>query len=91
VTVTRRLIDTRITDPVVADLSDRGPVVTVGDFNAKKLLSCRYGVTENNGGKPPANYGCGDSGADSACDKFEFAGEFPVPGSVFYLGTTNVN
>ncbi len=89
--VSRRLVDARFTDPVVADLSDRGPVVTIGDFSAEKLFSFRYGPTESNGGKPPSNFGCGANGADSSCMSFEFAGEFAVPGAVFYLGTTNVN
>jgi len=89
--VARRLVDVRFSDPVVADLSDRGPVVTIGDFSARKLLSFRHGPTEDNAGKPPANYGCGEGGADTRCDRFEFGGELDVPGAVFYLATSNVN
>jgi hypothetical protein len=89
--VVRTLTDTRFDDPVVADGNDRGPVVTVGDFLGKKVLNYRVGLTEDNGGKPPANYGCGPGGADQTCAEPEFGGELAVPGSVFYMGTTNVN
>lgn len=90
-TVARTLDDTRIGDPVVADPSDRGPVVTIVDFTGKKLLNFRVGPTENNGGKPPANYGCGPDGADASCATAEFGGELKFPGTPFYFGTTNVN
>jgi hypothetical protein len=89
--VRRTLRDQRIEDPVVVDASDRGPVVTVGDFTGKKLLTFRVGKTEGNGSKPPANYGCGEGGVDAECEKFEFAGELAMPGAVYFLGTTNVN
>jgi hypothetical protein len=89
--VLRTLQDTRFDDPVVADVSDRGPVVTVGDFAGKRLRNYRFGATENNGGKPPANYGCGPGGSDATCDAFEFGGSFDLPGSPFFVGTTNVN
>lgn len=89
--VLRTLRDSRFDDPVLADVSDRGPVVTIGDFTAQRLLNYRFGATENNGGKPPAAYGCGASGADTACDAFEFGGSFDLPGTPFFVGTTNVN
>jgi hypothetical protein len=90
-TVERTLRDSRLDDPVAVDASDRGPVVSVSDFTGKKLLNFRVGATENNGGKPPANYGCGAGGADTACASFEFGGSFDLPGSPFFLGTSNVN
>jgi len=89
--VLRTLRDSRMDDPVLGDVSDRGPVVTIGDFTAKLLLNFRFGPTEDNGGKPPANYGCGANGADAACTAFEFGGKFELPGSPFFVGTTNVN
>lgn len=87
----RTFQDTRLNDPVITDASDRGPVVTTGDFTAKKLLTFRIGPTENNASKPPANYGCGAAGADATCASGEFGGELGLLGSPFYLGTTNVN
>lgn len=90
-TVSRTLRDSRMDDPVVADVNDRGPVVTVGDFTGKKLLTFRVGATENNAGKPPANFGCGSGGADASSTTFEFGGALALPGSPFFLGTTNVN
>ena len=57
--VLRSLRDSRFDDPVLADPSDRGPVVTIADFSGKALFNYRVGPTEDNGGKPPANYGCG--------------------------------
>jgi hypothetical protein len=89
--VTRTLTDERLLDPVVAEQNARGPIVSVGDFTAGKILNFRIGPTENNAGKPPANYGCGPGGADVSCEAPEFGGELSLPGRVFYLGTTNVN
>jgi len=89
--VLRTLRDSRFDDPVVVDVSDRGPVVTVGDFTGKKLFNYRVGPTENNGGKPPANYGCGPGGTDLMCTSFEFGGSFALSGTPFFVGTTNVN
>lgn len=89
--VLRELRDTRFDDPVLVDASDRGPVVTIGDFHGKQLLNFRVGRTEDNGGKPPANYGCGPEGADTECADFEFGGGLELPGQPFFVGTTNVN
>jgi hypothetical protein len=89
--VGRTLQDTRLGDPVVADPSDRGPVVTIVDFTGKKLLNFRVGPTEENGGKPPSGYGCGPGGTDTTCTSPEFGGELKIPGTPFYFGSTNVN
>ena len=89
--VLRTLSDTRFDDPVVADVSDRGPVVTIGDFTGKQLFNFRVGRTEGNGGKPPADYGCGMGGVETECENFELGGGFAVPGTPFFVGTTNVN
>lgn len=90
-TVTTRLRDTRLQDPVRVDSNDRGPVVTVADFHGKQLVTFRVGRTEDNGGKPPANYGCGEAGADTDCVSFECGGVLPIAGMPFFVGTTNVN
>jgi hypothetical protein len=89
--VLRTLVDSRFDDPVVVDASDRGPVVTIGDFTGKTLYNFRVGRTENNGGKPPADFGCGKDGVDAECKDFEFGGKLAVPGTPFFVGTTNVN
>jgi hypothetical protein len=89
--VSRQLTDSRFTDPVIVDLNDRGPLVTVGDFTGKKLVSYRVGATENNAGKPPANYGCGPAGGDATCTAAECGGELGFPGAIFFLATSNVN
>jgi hypothetical protein len=89
--VLRTLVDSRFDDPVVVDASDRGPVVTIGDFAGKTLYNFRVGRTENNGGKPPADFGCGKDGVDAECKDFEFGGKLAVPGTPFFVGTTNVN
>lgn len=89
--VLRTLRDSRFDDPVLVDASDRGPVVTIGDFTGKTLLNYRVGRTENNGGKPPADFGCGANGQDSECTEFEFGGSLTIPGTPFHVGTTNVN
>jgi hypothetical protein len=89
--VARRLTDTRMQDPVRVDANDRGPVVTIADFHGKQLVTFRIGRTEDNGGKPPANYGCGGGGSDTECTAFELGGVFPVPGMPYFVGTTNVN
>ena len=55
------------------------------------ILNFRVGKTEDNSIKPPANYGCGPGGNDTECADFELGGELEMPGSVFYIGTSNVN
>jgi hypothetical protein len=89
--ITREMRDERFLDPVVVDVNDRGPVVTIGDFFSGRLLNFRYAPTEDNGNKPPANFGCGPNGEDAKCEDLEFGGSLDVPGAVFYVGTTNVN
>jgi hypothetical protein len=89
--VLRTLSDSRLEDPVLVDASDRGPVVTIADFGGKMLLNFRVRPTEANGGKPPSNYGCGAGGVQADCKDFEFGGSFALPGTPFFVGTTNVN
>jgi hypothetical protein len=89
--VTRRLRDTRLGDPVRVDANDRGPVVTIADFHGKQLVTFRTGRTEANGGKPPADYGCGENGSDVDCVDYECGGVLPIAGTPYFVGTTNVN
>ncbi|HET6582355.1 MAG TPA: hypothetical protein VFG69_02885 [Nannocystaceae bacterium] len=91
VEVVRRLTDMRLEDPVRVDANDRGPVVTVADFHGKQLVTFRTGRTEDNAGKPPANYGCGENGTDTECTAFECGGVLPIAGMPYFVGTTNVN
>lgn len=91
VSVARKLSDVKLDDPVRVDQNDRGPVVTIADFHGKRLVTYRVGLTENNGGKPPANYGCGPNGADMTCANGERGGVLDMPGTPFFVGTTNVN
>ena len=51
----------------------------------------RTGRTEDNGGKPPANYGCGEGGTDTECAAFECGGVLSIAGMPYFVGTTNVN
>jgi hypothetical protein len=87
----RVLTDTGLADPVVIDRSDRGPVWTIGDFSGKRVLNFRLGPTEDNAGKPPAGYGCGEGGADADCDPAELGGVLDLPGGVYLISTSNVN
>jgi hypothetical protein len=89
--VTRTLRDSRMNDPVDLDMNDRAALVTVADFTGKKLINYRFGPTEDNPGKLPANYGCGPNGSDAQCDNYECSGELTFPGAVFRIDTTNVN
>ncbi|QYM78152.1 carbohydrate-binding protein [Horticoccus luteus] len=83
--VFRRIRDKRMGDPVAVSVTDRANIVTVADFNGKKILSFRVGkLTDASTGKV---YGPGSSGTD----KFEFAGELALPGHPFLVGSSNVN
>ncbi len=88
--IARTVRDSRLVDPVTVDANDRGPVITIGELETGKMLNYRIGATEDNGNKPPANYGCGPDGADPTCETIEFGGELSFPGAVYYIGTTNV-
>lgn len=84
-TVFRRIIDSRMDDPVAVSVTDRANIVTVADYNGKKILSFRVGnLKDASTGKV---YGCGPTGND----KFEFAGELKLAGKPFLVGSSNVN
>lgn len=88
--VTRRLRDARLVDPVYAETSDthgiETPLLTVVDFNGRKILNYRYGplVFATNGG---AKFGMGANGND----EFECGGAMEFPGHPFGVSATNVN
>jgi hypothetical protein len=83
--VYRRIMDRRMGDPVAVSVTDRANIVTVADFNGKKILSFRVGTLKDaSTGKV---YGCGASGTD----KFEFAGELSFNGNPFLVNSCNVN
>src|ERR1035437_4684907 len=88
--VTRRLRDRRLVDPVCAETADthgiEGPFVTVADFKGRKILNYRYGplVFATQGG---ARFGVGPTGNDP----FECGGTLALPGHPFSVSATNVN
>lgn len=77
--------DSRMGDPVAVSTAVRGPILTVADFNGKKILSFRIGDIVDVRNK--VTYGCGPAGKDP----FEFAGELAFAGRPFLVGSANVN
>jgi hypothetical protein len=71
-------------DPVAVSVASRGNIVSVADFNGRKVLSFRIGGISDRYG---VHYG---AGADGNAD-FEFAGELPVAGHPFAVNSANVN
>lgn len=90
VRVIRRLRDSRLTDPVAAEMADNmgieASIITVADFRGRKILNYRFGrvVFELQGG---AIFGMGPTGTDT----FECGGVLDFPGSPFCVSATNVN
>lgn len=88
--VIRRLRDSRLIDPVHAEMADthgvEASIITVADFHGRKILNYRFGrvVFELQGG---AIFGMGLLGTD----EFECGGEMAFPGSPFCVSATNVN
>jgi len=83
--VYRTIKDSRMGDPVAVSTAVRGPILSVADFRGKKLLSFRIGkITDS---RNNAVYGCGADGTAP----FEFAGQLPLGGYPFLVGSTNVN
>lgn len=83
-TVYRRIRDSRMGDPVGLSVAYRGNILSVADYNGKKILSFRIGAMVDRQGRV---YGCGVSGNDP----YEFAGELPLGGRPFALNSANVN
>jgi hypothetical protein len=71
-------------DPVAVSVATRGNIVSVADFNGRKILSFRIGGISDRYG---VFYG---AGADGKSD-FEFAGEMGVTGFPFQVNSANVN
>jgi hypothetical protein len=89
-TVTRRLRDSRLTDPVWAEVADthgtESHIVSICDFKGRKVWNYRFGpvIFHTNGGKRF------DVGEDGKAD-FECGGSMDFPGFPFALCGTNVN
>lgn len=77
--------DSRMDDPVAVSTAERGPILIVADFAGKKILSFRIGPIVDVRNK--VTHGAGPDGTD----EFEFAGELPIAGRPFLVGSTNVN
>lgn len=90
VAVSRRLRDARLLDPVYAEVADthgiETPMLTVADYNGRKILNYRYGplVFATQGGE---KFGMGPTGTD----EFECGGILEFPGHPFGISATNVN
>ena len=82
--VYRRIQDSRMGDPVAVSVASRGNILSVADYNGKKILSFRIGAMVDRQGRV---YGCGASGNDP----YEFAGELPFAGKPIALNSVNVN
>jgi hypothetical protein len=88
--VIRRMRDSRLIDPVHAEMADthgiEASIITVADFHGRKILNYRFGrvVFELQGG---AIFGMGPLGTD----EFECGGVLDFPGSPFCVSATNVN
>jgi len=83
--VYRTIRDKRMGDPVAVSTAVRGPIVSVADFRGKKLLSFRVGPIVDS--RNNITYGAGSDGKAP----FELAGQRPVAGYPFLVGSTNVN
>jgi hypothetical protein len=82
--VYRRIRDARMGDPVAVGVASRGNVITVADYQGRKLLGFRIGTlndARNNRTYPPLEDG----------QKYEFTGELFLPGNPFLVNSTNVN
>ena len=83
--VYRRIRDVRMSDPVAVSVANRANIVTVADFQGRKLLSFRIGTlrdTRNDKVYPPLGDGI---------ENYEFTGELFLPGAPFLVNSTNVN
>ena len=83
-TVYRRILDSRMGDPVAVSVASRGNILSVADYSGKKILSFRIGALVDRSNRV---YGCGADGHAA----FEFAGELSLLGRPIALNSTNVN
>lgn len=84
--VTRRLQDTRMTDPVVINVNTfaYANIVSVGDWSGQKVINYRIGATDAQLVRPGTAFPIGGGG------EFECGGETPVAGNVYRLSFANV-
>jgi len=88
--VTRRLRDARLADPVFVEVADTHGIetslMTVADFTGQKIVNYRFStvVFATQGG---ARFGMGPDGKD----EFECGGLMEFPGAPFCISATNVN
>lgn len=90
--VYQSISDRRMGDPVAVSVAGRGNIMTVADFNGKKLVGFRLGSLwrptrgwSNDPSDYPEEYPCGGG------LQYEFAGELPVRGWPFGINSANVN
>jgi len=82
--IVRVIKDTRMGDPVGLGVASRGNILTVADFNGKKLISYRIGPMTD---RYKVRYGAGADGKAP----FEVGGEMAVQGKPFLINSVNVN
>jgi hypothetical protein len=82
--VYRRIKDKRLNDPVALNVASRGNILSVADFNGRKIVSFRIGPIIDRYG---VFYGAGEDGKAD----FEYAGDLPLPGKPFLVSSANVN
>jgi len=82
--IVRVIKDTRMGDPVGLSVASRGNILSVADFNGKKLISYRIGPITD---RYKVHYGCGEDGKAW----FEVGGELSVEGKPFLINSVNVN
>ncbi len=82
--VHRRITDSRLSDPVAVSVAFRGNILTVADFNGKKIHSFRIGAITS---RHNVTYGCGADGKQP----YEYTGELALKGKPFLVNSTNLN
>lgn len=76
-----RYQDIRLEDPVNAAVADRGNVLTITDYNGRKILSFNLGsITDRHGRYYPA-----------PAEGYSYVGELPLAGYPFLISVANVN
>jgi hypothetical protein len=83
-TVFRRIRDKRMGDPVAVGVGSRGYILTVADYNGKKIMSFRIGTIVD---RYHQVYPAGEDGKA----EFDFCGELSVAGHPFAISSVNVN
>jgi hypothetical protein len=79
--VYQRLKDIRLEDPVNAVIADRGNVLTVADYNGRKVLSFLIGsITDRH-----------DRQYDAPTSNYQYVGEMPLDGCPFAISVAPVN